>query len=87
MKRKANFLLRNIGGENLLVPLGSQVLDLNGIVTLNATGSYLWELMEKDCSIDGLAAIIAEIFDVDRERARMDIQIFLEKIASIGLLE
>ena len=39
MKRKDDFILQNVGGENLLVPLGAQVMDLNGLVTLNGTGA------------------------------------------------
>ena len=37
MKRKADFIMQNVGGENLLVPLGAQVMDLNGLVILNDT--------------------------------------------------
>jgi len=28
MKRKADFIMQNVGGENLLVPLGAQVMDM-----------------------------------------------------------
>ena len=46
MKRKADFMMENVGGEYLIVPLGAQVMDMNGIITLNATGAHLWELLE-----------------------------------------
>lgn len=87
MKRKDNFVMKNVGGENLLVPLGSQVLDLNGMVLLNETGSCLWEYLEEDRSLNELVAILAERFDVDHERAIADVQNFLDQIRSMGLLE
>ncbi len=87
MKRKADFVMRNVGGENLLVPIGRQVLDTNGLVTLNATGSCLWELLAQDRSVEELAAALTEKFEVDIERARADVQVFLEEITRIGLLE
>lgn len=87
MKRKSDFMMQNVGGENLLVPLGSQVVDMNGLVTLNATGRCVWELLAQDRSVDELAAAVTERFDVDRERARADVQTFLDEIARMGLLE
>ena len=87
MKRKADFVLQNVAGENLLVPIGAQVMDLNGLITLNAAGRYLWELLAEDRSLDHLAGALTERFDVGLERARADAQVFLDEIAHIGLLE
>jgi hypothetical protein len=87
MKRKDDFLMQNVGGQNLLVPLGSRVMDMNGVVTLNETGVFAWNLLEKDCSADELAAAVAERFDVSPERASADIQTFVDEIAGMGLLE
>lgn len=87
MKRKSDFILQNVGGENLLVPLGAQVMNLNGLVTLNATGCCLWELLAQDRSVEELAAALTERFDVDSQRARADVQVFLDEITRIGLLE
>ncbi len=87
VKRKDSFMLETIGDGNVLVPLGAQVMDLNGIVTLNTTGRYIWELLAEDQSIEEIAAAVAERFDVDPETAHTDIQVFLDEIARIGLLE
>lgn len=87
MKRKADFIMQNVGGENLLVPLGAQVMDLNGIITLNDTGVCMWELLAQERSLGELASAVAERFDVTPERARADVQIFLDEIAKMGLLE
>lgn len=87
MKRKAEFVMEKVGGEYLLVPLGAQVIDLNGIITLNATGSYVWELLAEERSADELAAAVVERFDVTRERARTDVESFLEHIGQMGILE
>jgi hypothetical protein len=87
MKRKADFLMQNIGGENLLVPLGAQVMDLNGIVILNDTAACVWELLAQDRTVDELASAVAEQFDVDAITAHTDVQTFLDEIARLGLLE
>ena len=87
VKRNDNFLLRNVGGQDLLVPLGSQVMDTNALVVLNTTGSYVWELLAENHSVDDLAAAVVERFTVDRECAREDVQSFLDDITHMGLLE
>jgi hypothetical protein len=87
MKRKDDFLLKNVGGQDLLVPLGAKVMDVNCLITLNAAGRCIWELLAEDHSIEELAGQLAERFDVEGERARADVQAFLDDIGRFGLLE
>ncbi len=87
MKRKDDFVLQNVGGEYILVPIGQRVLDLNGIITLNPTGHHVWELLAEERSEDELAASVIEHFDVEPERARADIKNFLDEISRLGLIE
>lgn len=87
MRRKDNFVMQNVGGENILVPLGAQVMDMNAIITLNTTSAYIWSLLDQDCTIDVLAAAVAEHFDVDYTLARSDIQTFVDEITGLGLLQ
>jgi hypothetical protein len=87
MKRKEEFMLQDVGGENLLVPLGRQVMDLNGIVVLNETGRFIWELLARERSDGELASAVAGRFDVDAGRADADVKAFLGEISRIGLLE
>lgn len=87
MKRKENFLLRTVGGVNLLVPLAEQVKDTNGIVIMNETGSYVWFLLAEDRSIDDLSEEMAKRFGVTLALARADVEAFLDEIGQIGLIE
>ena len=48
MKRKADFMIQKVGGENLLVPLGAQVMDLNGIITMNNTEGFRAHTRRRD---------------------------------------
>lgn len=86
MRHKENFLLQNVGGENLLVPLGSEVMDINGIITLNRTAAYLWALLDENRSEDDLAIAVAGHFAVDREQALADVRIFLDELGKKGML-
>lgn len=87
MKRKADFMMQQVGGEHLLVPLGAQVMNLNGLLTLNETGACVWERLAEERSLDELAAAVAERFDVPNATARADVQTFVDEITRLGLLE
>ena len=87
MKRSEDLLLQTVGGQDLLVPLGAKVMDMNSLITLNATGRCVWELLATDRSVDYLVAEIVAQFDVDPERARTDVLGFLDDLGRLGLLE
>jgi hypothetical protein len=87
MKRSEHFLLQNIGGQDLLVPLAAKVMDMNALITLNATGRCVWELLGEDRAVEYLVAEVAKQFDVDSARARADVVAFLEDLGRLGLLE
>ena len=42
--------MQNVSSENLLAPLGTQVMDLNSFITLNNTAACVWELLAQECS-------------------------------------
>jgi len=81
MRRKNDFILQNIGGQDFLVPLGARVLDLNCIIVLNVTARHIWELLAEDRSLDDLVAAIVNCFDVETWRAQIDVSAFLADIA------
>jgi hypothetical protein len=87
MKRSQDFLLKQVGGQDFLVPLGSKVMDLNALVALNATGRCVWELLAEDCTLEFLATEVVDRFDVDLERARADVRAFLADLGRLGLLQ
>ena len=86
MKRNEDFRLRNVGGQDLLLPVGGKVLDMNVLITLNATGCCIWELLSDDCSLEFLVAEVAKHFDVDEDNARADVVAFLGELEKLGLV-
>lgn len=67
-----------------MVPLGSQVKDVNGIILLNETGRFVWDLLAQERSMDDLAVAVAQQFDVDPSCARADVQAFLSDFTTPG---
>ena len=87
MKRKVNWMMRSVGDENLLVPLGVQVMSQNGLITLNKTAAYIWELLAQNRTLDELTAAVMDRFNVDNTHVRADIEAFLIQLTQLGILE
>ena len=52
MKTSNEFIMREIAGEYVLVPIGKRALTFQGLVTMNEVGALIWEMMEKESDID-----------------------------------
>ena len=86
MKRSSDFLLREVAGKLVIVPLGKAASKFVGMLTLNATGAYLWELLEQEQTEDSLVADFCRRYEVDENTAREDITAFLTKLRSVGAI-
>ena len=54
--------------------------------TLNAVATLIWEAADGRTPIDAIAARICREFEVDRERAIRDAEVFVAELAGRGLL-
>lgn len=87
MKVKGNFIMREIGGDYILVPTGDSALQFGGLMTTNEVGSFIWEQLTNDISLEELAIRIVEEFEIDEETAREDAKEFIEKLRKLNLVE
>ncbi|MGN0558951.1 MAG: PqqD family protein [Acutalibacteraceae bacterium] len=87
MKIKDGFLLRQIAGGTVVVPVGKASVDFNGMITLNETGAFLWKLLENDISeVELLQRLTAE-YDISEDIAKADINAFIGKLKDAGLID
>lgn len=87
MKIKDNFILRKVADSYVVVPVGKLTLDFNGIITLNETGAFLFELLQKGADREELIDRLLAEYDVTPERAAADVDVFLEKVKASDVLE
>ena len=86
MKIKGEFVLREIAGDSILVPVGETALRFNGIITLDKVGGLIWSALEQDAERESILRQIMDRFDVDRERAEKDLDEFLDQMEQAGFL-
>lgn len=86
MKRSADFLLRDVAGTLVVVPVGAAVSDFPGMITLNPTGAYIWELLEQEHTVESLVDALTARYDVSAEKARADVEAFIDRLKSTGAI-
>jgi hypothetical protein len=65
MKINENFLLRDIAGQKVVLPVGEAAEKFNGMIRLNDTGIYLWTLLEQDTTEDALLSAMLQDYEID----------------------
>lgn len=86
MRIEKEFILREIAGDYILVPVGNTALEFNGLLTVNAIGAFLWERMKKETTIDALTAAVLEEYEVDADTARKDVEEFVASLQKVGIV-
>ena len=86
LKLDKEYVLRQIGDDYVIVPVGKAALDFNGMITVNETGAFLWEQLVKGTSKEGLLETLMETYEVIQEEAERDIDEFLEVLYKNNIL-
>jgi hypothetical protein len=86
MKRNPNFLLREVAGKQVVVPVGMASMEFAGMINLNAVGAYLWQQLETEQTVDTLTAALTERYEVAAEIAKADVEAFVESLTKVGAI-
>ena len=88
MKLKEDFMLREVAGQWLLVPIGETVVNVNGIITLSESGAVIWRALEESESADveKLADALMQEYEIDRETAIESVGEFLNDLKEKGII-
>ena len=88
VKYRANpdFLMREIGGEYVLVPVGQAGLFENSMLSLNATCGYLWKMFQMPCTIDQAVEKAQADFDGPADEIERDVRLFVREYLKYKLL-
>ena len=77
IRLNGDYILRQIGDDYIIVPVGETALRFNGMVTVNETGAFLWEHLVDGIGRDELLQSLVDTYDVTQEEAEKDLGEFL----------
>jgi hypothetical protein len=87
MTIKKDYVLKTIGDELIIVPVKDEAVRFNGIITVNKTAAFLFQLLqEEDLSVSELTHLVTEKYDIKKETAQKDVEAFIKKCKKNGLL-
>lgn len=86
MKIKQGYTLRGIADSFVVVPTEDN-LSLDGMVTLNESGAFLFNKMQEETTKEELLANMMSEYKIDEATAKADIEIFIERLQKTGIVE
>lgn len=85
-KTSSNYLLREIAGEYLLIPIGGGAEQLNGMLTLNETFQFIWNQFQEARTIDDVVRAAGQEYEDNSGTMERDIRAFVEESLQYGFL-
>ena len=88
MKLNKDLVLREVGGEYMIVNPFSDTVDMTQVYSLNETASWLWQQMEgKEFTVADMVAVLQEEYEVDEETATADLTELTQQWIAAGLAQ
>ena len=88
MKIKNGFILREMCGEFIVAAEGLEHINLNKLISLNATAAYLWKkLVDKEFTTEEMAQLLIDEYGIDMELAMTDSAKLMEAWKDAGIAE
>ena len=86
MKIKDGYILRNIGGSDIVVAVGAESRRFSNMIKLNSTAAFIWKCLESETTEEELVKKLTEQYDVSEEQAKADVSALLARIREAGIL-
>ena len=87
MKACEGFILRNLVGEYVLMPVDENIGKFRGTVLMNEVSAFVWEKMQTSVTRDELLAGILENYEIDEKTAGSDLDRLLSELERLGIIE
>lgn len=78
------FKLRKVGGKSLIILQNS--LNLEGILTLNDTGEFIWKMIEKGAETGDIVTSLAAECNVQADEIKEEVFEFIDNLKKAGII-
>lgn len=80
-----SIVTRKVAGEVILVPVTGRIEE-PCLYTLDETAAFLWEQLDGQKTGQDLVGALEANFTVEKERAEVDVQTFLEQLQAMNAI-
>lgn len=85
--KEDSIVLREIGGEFVLIPIHQTGLDMQNLYMLNKTAEAVWGYLEQPQTLTGLVNLIQKRFEGSEGHIRKDVELLLQELVKIGFIK
>lgn len=86
-KANPNFLLREVAGEAVLIPVDEAGIFENSVISLNDTCRFLWQLLQEPRSLEEVVAEAKKVYSDPNGEMEQGIKDFIREYLYYGLLK
>lgn len=87
MKIKKQYVKRNINNKVIIVPIEKESHNINGIIELNDTAAFLWEILMDDVTELDLVKALIEKYLIGEKTAKEAVNSFKTFLSENNILE
>ena len=87
MKLKKGFITHTIQDTQIMVAAGEAAETFHGLVRSNETAAFIVDRLKEETTEERITEALLAEYEVDKDTARRDVGMILEKLDSIGALE
>ena len=87
MKIKNGFVKQQIGEKTIIVSTGDLSKDFHGMIELNYTAAEIWDWLSQGFTNEEVAKSLAEKYNIELTKARMDTEKIINKMIAAGVVE
>ncbi len=81
-RQRSHLNVQTVGDESLVLDLSC-----DQIHQLNATATWIFQHCDGHTSVEDLSDELAEIYSIERDRAKTDLRQTIEQLAALNLIE
>ena len=87
MKINKDMILRKVGVDIILVPVGNALKNHNGFFMLSETANFLWSHLPECDTVEELAKMLFDEYEVTEEQALADTREFVDKLIELEIID
>lgn len=87
MKIKDGFILKDVAGSKIVIAIGEQRFNFNGVITFNEVGAVVFNMLDGNNSVDDIVKKISEDYNAPYEVVKTDVEKLIEKMRKHNLID
>ena len=89
MKIKTGYLVHEVAGNFVVIKIGQEAVNFNGLITLSESAKMLWDLLNRDegATVEELVNKLISEYEIDEETAKNDTLEFVQSLKDNNILE